>query len=382
MIARYLIEARTSAGVRLDMFTDYKELHFTRVLNDIGIARIVIQDDHRVINKLEQDSVIVIWRWHPDVQFGIPDPIFAGLYQGVLNKLDARADSTVEIIVPDGNILMQRSINAFKAGVNDRTSFTNAPVVIILSNLLTYNIKTGDPGVRLIDPVTGGGTNRIGLSSFPTGDSISYSGAYKNILTEVQALCDRLGLYWRVDFSSAATNEFSLAFFFGFYAADKALFDVQRANLINSEFDARNVDEVTKVLVLGQGEGSNRVTQVRTGTRYSLFNHIETVINASEISSTSELQALGDIRLRQGRFLPKYRFEAVQAPGTRWGVDYSLGDIIATRWNNTTILQIIHQLSVSVTAEGETVSIGLKAVEQPEVSDSVKITESVSVVRI
>jgi len=175
MTARYYVEITTTAGSRIDLFNDYRELEFTRILNDIGIGKIVVPANHRIINKLELDSVIVVWRWHPDANSGNGERVFGGLFQGIVNKIDSHGNSTAEIIFPDGNILLQRAVNAFKADIVSRTNFNQAANDVI-QNLLIYNSSAGEPGVRLIDPIGGGGVVRLFVSSIPVLPTIQYTG--------------------------------------------------------------------------------------------------------------------------------------------------------------------------------------------------------------
>jgi hypothetical protein len=90
-------------------------------------------------------------------------------------------------------------------------------------------------------------------------------------------------------------------------------------------------DEVNSIIVLGQGDGVNRATTVRSdplAMGASPWNMIEKTHDARDLTVVSSLAQEGDAQLAALRATRHISFRNIESTGTRYGRDYAVGDLV------------------------------------------------------
>jgi hypothetical protein len=117
------------------------------------------------------------------------------------------------------------------------------------------------------------------------------------------------------------------------------------------------IDERTVACVWGQGEDLTRDYVTRTGANYAAGNDLEMFINASDVEkgNTDGLNDRGDQKLRDTEAVRSFRFNALQAPATLYGVHYFLGDLVTVvdSRNGNTFVQKAAATSQTLDPDGE-----------------------------
>lgn len=381
MISKYYVEVRQIDGTRFGLFNNYLQLSYVRILDEIGIAKILLKGDHPILPDLADQCAFIIWRWNPTVD---PDPVveFAGVFQGIIYKQDSNGSSLAELIIPDGNILLRKAINAYYGNVANFSKFTLATISTIINTLIQANFGIIGAGVRLIYPTFADGGN-VGVTGFwPSSPTYSYNNEFKNVLTEIQGLVKLVDAHWYMSITSAEVSLFQLIPVSGGLVGNPTILDYQRSNLIRSELDLRRTNEITKVLVGGQGVVGDRQTVVRTSPTHNSQRQAELFVNADNISTTAELNDIGDRTLEEYKFIPNFTFSTLQVPGTLYGLDYNLGSVLRVFSGEISLVQRVTEVTVTITPEREEINLGLANISQPNVGEIITITETVTVVRI
>lgn len=363
---RYYLKTAPPEDGTNQVIDKFVSLSYTRRLNEVGFATVTLPRDHPAVSNLTLDSIALIFRGQPhdtvDVAY-YQD--FAGIWRGNIFSTDRNGKQTVTLYIPDTMSLLAREIIAFKAGVANRSLWSSKTVSQIWSDVLTYNFTVVD--VQRILPFTSlSGVPRLSFDSAPTGPTIDYAAAYKNVLNVLQELADIGDFY----FIASSVGAFSVTI--GDYQNVRLLvnsgtdrsatvtFAIERANVLNVDLDQRRLNEPTKMLVGGLGEGTTRTVNVRTSAEYTTINHTEMFIDARDLATSAALDAKGDAKLAETAYKPRFTFRASQAPGSYYGRDYFLGDLVYALYEGQGFTQRIVGVTVAVDEDGrETIELDL-----------------------
>lgn len=115
--------------------------------------------------------------------------------------------------------------------------------------------------------------------------------------------------------------------------------------------------EVTAAYVLGDGFGATRERL----WRYSLidaqydspWNRVEVLVESSQDSHTADLMAQGDAAVTHFQSYVAFELEALPVPGSLYGADWDLGDLVTVRWDDTNYPGRVVQVRVVVDGTGE-----------------------------
>lgn len=125
----------------------------------------------------------------------------------------------------------------------------------------------------------------------------------------------------------------------GVFSAGKSAFyfSIERGNLEGPSYEYDTFAEKNVAYVGGQGEKLDRETVERENTDFSkksVWARKETFVDARDIDfgNSVELNHRGDEEL--GNSMPEKRFVAnfLDAPGSRYGIDWDFGDIITANY--------------------------------------------------
>ncbi len=358
---RYFLEtAPPDAGIDR-VIDNFISLSYTKRLNEPGFATVVLPRAHAAASNLDLDSVVLFFRGQPHDAVGVSYyQDFDGIWRGNIRETTTSGRKTVTLYIPGSLSLIAREIVAFKAGVANRSTWSSKTVAQIWSDVLTYNFIAPDVQ-RLLDftNLATGTVDRVAFDAAPTGPTIDYSAPYKNCLSVLQELADigDFRFYARsIPSFGGSISDFQKVYVEVNPGTDRSAtvtFALGRANVVSVDLDERRINEPTKMIVGGQGDGTSRTVNVRTSSEYDEINHSEMFIDARDLATSAALDAKGDAKLAETAYKPRFTFRASQAPGSYYGRDYFLGDLVYALYEDTGFTQRIVGVTVAVGEDGK-----------------------------
>jgi len=196
------------------------------------------------------------------------------------------------------------------------------------------------------------------------GNAIALARSYKNLLSVCQEIAEIGGGDFSFVGSGPATFQFRWhAGQLGTDRRAEVRFALSYGNMGEPQLTARHASEANAVLVAGQGEGAERVTTWRTDATLiaaSPWGRREEFVDARDASVTSILEARGDARLEERRPVRGLTFKVLQTPGTVYGRDYFLGDLVRGEYAGVVADQKIEGLVFTVDDRQERLEVTLR----------------------
>lgn len=333
MSASYKLRLHSAAGALVAEVTDFWELSYTKRVNTPGMLRFKLSADHAAVALLEHKSQVEVHRRNQDL--GIDWYCdFPGLY---LDQHHAYTDRGVFTANCPGLMwFLGTRIVGWYAGTANRSAFTSDPAETIMKTLVDYN--------ACANATTGNGRQRDGAitglsiqTDGANGNTLDWNCAWKNLLTELQALALVGG--GDFDLVKTAAQAWQFRWYTGQRGTDRSatvIFAMGRGNLASPYYRYNRIGEKTAAIVGGQGEGSARDIVVRTGADYSAGNDVEVFVQATNRSTTAGYNAAGDKRLDELRARDAFGFDVVQTEACLYGDvsaggHYELGDLVTAR---------------------------------------------------
>ena len=149
-------------------------------------------------------------------------------------------------------------------------------------------------------------------------------------------------------------------------------FSMENENIKEPNFSVDRLDEVTAVWVRGNGKGaSQKVVGVEDSTRVnaSRWNRVEKSLNASNATTTAELQDAGEAELGKGIPKEELTVTLLNTPGSSsvprslYGIDWDLGDLVRVNYAARQFEAEIAAIYVSVDENGEEEITGRSVVQ-------------------
>lgn len=357
--SRYYLKFADPSGQVFDVVDNFITFSYSKRLNDVGAMTIQMAGDYDGMADLSTDNIVTVQREKSKDVFVTQYALdFGGVYRGSVSSTDRDGRDIITLYVADGMSFLARTIVAFKVGITDRSVWTNKKTDQVLKDLIAYNLNLSD--VNRLLPLQPGASFSTSSYTPASAVNIDYNAAYKNLLTAMQEVAAIAGDYWYLEKATGENDLFNWKCNFGTDRTSTMLFDLNRANMLDTSLDKRRLLEPTKALVAGQGEGSARATAVRTSANYGSANHTENFVDARDATTTAQLEARGDARLAETEYKPKFIFRASQSPGSQYGQDYGLGDLIKARYNGEIFTQRIVGVTVAVEESGrETIELDI-----------------------
>lgn len=140
-------------------------------------------------------------------------------------------------------------------------------------------------------------------------------------------------------------------------AADPLTLAVELGNMTNVYVTTPRTDEITSVLVLGEGEGVDRVTTEVQGASLgdSPWNLIEVDRDARTEETVDGLTAVGNQVVADSAPRIQFAFDIVETPSTVYGRDFVLGDLLTARYGSTTVGVKVEKVNLNVAQGRETI---------------------------
>jgi hypothetical protein len=146
----------------------------------------------------------------------------------------------------------------------------------------------------------------------------------------------------------------------------EVVFALNYGNMGNPQLRRNRLNEKTVAIVGGQGLEEDRDFVVRTGTNYNAtYNSKEVFYPATQYTTTAGLEAAGDIRLEELRAKDDLTWDVIQTPGSLYGVNYFLGDLVTGYFEGITATKQISSVTVTFAPgsdRAETISVETRTV--------------------
>ncbi len=335
----------------------FQSISCVQQVNAPGLLVFALNGDHEIIDSLAQDWQINLWRrneaesiaWYTE---------FEGLFRDEVRSTDENGLTTFQAICPGNLDLLARSIVAYPAGTDERSSFSADPAETVLKNLVTYNATTagttGDGRDRNVDAW---GAFVSVEADGAGGNTITRSYARRNLLTALQDVAAIAGGDFELDKTGDRAWEFK--WHSGQLGTDRSAsitFALQWGNMGTPTLVRNRINEGTVVIVGGQGEEADRTIVTRTGTNYqATTNSREVFVNASQHTTAAGLNSAGDKRLDEMEARDNITFEVIQVSDFLYGADYFLGDLITSYFQGVTATQQISGVTLDVNPSNPTI---------------------------
>lgn len=366
-LAIYRIDIYDDAGIKHGSLTGtgsggeerrsgFLSFSCTRRVNAAGLLIFTLRGDHPLLSSMSDKWQFELWR-KPIGQVWTRE--FVGIFRGGQWRYD---DKSNIIIYCYGllSLLSMRIIN-YAANTVSRTVFTAVdPAETISKSLVTYNITS--------DATTANGRKRDGTNWPATQITVEADGGGGNLqpwycfgsvlLESLQKLSQVGG--GDFDLVKTSPTAYQFRWYAGQIGTDRSFsikFSVSLGNMGSPEVDMSWENEKTVACVWGQGDDAMRDYVTRTGSNYAADNDIEMFINASDvpIGDTYGLNTRGDQKLEEYRAKRLFRFNALQAPTTLYGIHYFLGDLVTVLdpLNGAEYIQKVSAITLTWASDGK-----------------------------
>lgn len=339
-----------TTGANSYVIGDYVELAYTQKGNDVGSAVVTVRGNHAALAGLALDDPVAMWMSNDDPTWAYTARVdWRGFYRGAYRRWLEDGQEVVDLFFWHEMELLQRAINAYKAGVAGYSVWSATATDQIMTDLVNNNFS-GAAGSRITTA-----TSKVVSGSIitPFGSTVDFAAAYRNVLAALQDLATIDGSVFTVapTFGGWSFQVYPLTI--GTDRRAYVLFDVRSENMVTAELDDQKVRS-TVAIVAGQGEEAARtVVTVTSADRAIGTNNLETYLDARHLTTSGALTAYGNAHLEDNRNRQIVRFQPLQKVALAYGKHYYHGDVVAVRFGGTTKVQRIQETTVQVRG-GET----------------------------
>lgn len=358
MAPQYVVQVYTSTGTLQATVVDYLALKIQRIVNGIDGLTISLGGTSPSAQYISYGAIIEVYR--SDTAAGIASyREFAGVIRDITQTI---TDQTIYQVVAVGwNALLADRQVAYYAGVANRTQFTAQPSETILKTLWNYNVSTSATTAngRFLD---GRLTGASAATSGGAGTSQSISVAQLNLLVAMQRVQLGAGGDFAVVYTAPATWAFT--WYTGQLGTDRTasvIFSVATGTIGKLVVRTARIDDVTAVIVAGQGEGNARAIVTRPASLPTGLDLREGYVDARNQKTTAEYQQVGTALITQyERQRTTVAASVLQSDALRYGREYFFGDLVSVYTGSATVTRKISSIELSVSTEGaESINVGL-----------------------
>jgi len=351
MTATWQIRLKNMAGALVAIIDDYESLSLLRRVNGMGAYALRMNGNDEKCGLFELDGQIEFWR--RDAANGIDwYKEFEAFHRTPAWHFSPEDKLVFESTGPGYAELLARRVVQDKTGTAEATKAGVAETIV----KAFVNEQCG-PGA--------GARAQAGLAiqaDAATGNVIRLARPFRYVLEVAQEAADIGGGDFAVVGTGAATFEFR--WYDGQLGTDRSstvIFALERGNMAEPELCVDRLNEVTAVLVGGQGSESDRETLWRTDAARiaeSTWNRREQFINDSNEPVIAGLQDKGDVALEAGRPKNPLTFKPLQTPACLYGLHYFLGDLVMARFLTVETKKKMVEVRFTIDANGERCDIG------------------------
>lgn len=208
-------------------------------------------------------------------------------------------------------------------------------------------------------------------ASLGLGSTWSGGKAWNNLLSTIREIGEASSVDFDVVKLTNTTFEFRMYYpqlgtdrSEGAVGVAPVIFSPEFGNMVDPSHTIPRTDEVTSVLVLGEGEGLARATAHRTSAAIndSPWNRIELDRDARNVSTVSSYNSVGDELLSEHAARDQFSFQTIQTPSSVYGRDYFLGDIATGAFRTLRADVKIERVSINVRDGREEIKVGIESI--------------------
>ena len=350
MAAIWQIRFKDTSGGLVAYIHAFMSFVARRVVNGVGLYSLRLSGDDPKCALFDLDGQIEFWRAND--AYGIDWRLeFEGFHRAADWRLREDGTKVYESAGPDYNDLLMRRIIASAAASAGAEKDGLAETVI----------------KGFVDEQCGPGAGARALAGLSieadgaTGNTVRLARPYRNVVAVCQEITRIGGGDYAVVGTGAATYEFR--WYLGQLGTDRSLdvtFAPEWGNMGTPRLTIPRHQEISAVLVGGQGDGAARTTVWRTDAARiaeSPWNRRELFLDQRQESDPNGLDSAGDRALEEGKARAELTFEVLQTPGCLYGRDYFLGDLVTARFEDYTATQKIDQVTFTVNKGGEKIAV-------------------------
>lgn len=357
--ARYVVRLfSNSTGGLLAIFDDWRFLQVERYLNSYDIITFAIDANDPRVSLFTLDTLIEVWRridrvgaqWYRES---------VSLHRTPQNQL-TEDQHAIFTSYSRGlvDLLRRRSLGYY---ANTVFTLKSGPGETVIKQFVNENagpIALNSNG-RVVDGVTPGLTVE---ASAGLGTIWSGARSWQGLLEVIQ----EVSLLTSVDFTVERVGNTGLAFLFrtnypqlGSNRSASLAFSPTIGNMVAPSYTLSRTEEVTRVIVLGQGQEDARRIVIRDALAItdSPWNNIEVTADARNQTELAGLNAVGDTQLLKSKAQESFTFNVLQVATAQYGADYFLGDKITAGFGNISTVKKIVSVKINVAEGRETIAI-------------------------
>ncbi len=363
----YLLHPAT--GYILANLSGFLSLEYAKRTNFVGSFKITLRGSFDV-SLATLDSRLVVYRQPSGYARSLD---FAGFVRGV-RQFRSNEVQQVELLGVDYNELLIRRIIAYGAGSAEADKAGTADDIMkeyfdenFLGSATDANRDLSDYGISMAALTTGGA-------------AVEITASWENVMDTFQAISDasraviaNMVYFGMVPLVGGYDMEFrtkpgqwGMDHRFPDGADGAVWFALERGNLKDPTYLSDSFDELTYAYAGGEGTGINReIVEVTDTDRVgaSLFNRREAFYNGSG-DETDELVDGGYSKMEEGPSTRTFSSEAVQTPGSLYGVHYHLGDRVTATYRSITFDPHVAAVSIKVDPTSETIECAFEETVQ------------------
>lgn len=367
MAATYEIWIMDHIGNILDVIDDWILVRYVRALNAIGMLSLILDGNYN-ISFLKVDGRIVIWR-NVDGKSYI-DTDTAWLIRTITRRLEPNGTETIIANAVSANEILSRRIVAEDSdtGQADKSDLADDMMKEIVAECLGTSASTG----RDIS------TYLSIESDTSQGPTVSKEFARRNVfdvLLEISETTVQAGSPVYFDIFAPTHNTLEFRTYRDLRGVDHSFPDglnpvilsPDRGNLADIVREYNYQAEVTYVYCGGQGIGEVQEIQTASSSdriNVSVFNRREVFINATMSSGSAAVLDDTSIALRAGRPKRTFQGQLLDAPGTKYGVNWGFGDKVTAEFKGESLDCTVDGIEVFFQQGRETIRASLRVVEE------------------
>lgn len=363
MAHAYQVRLYDTSGVQVAVFDDWNSLYFHKRVSDFGYHTFSISGEDPRVSLFTTDAFIEVLRRDEDIPWYRE---YLAFHRTGVHQVTDRGRELFSSYGRGMEDLLHRREVLWRAGTLFSGSFPyGAPADDAMKEFVRFNaasLATVAQG-RIVDGVTTGLTVAANTGAAPAWNG---DRSFKNLLDVVQEIGEAKSVDFDVAWTGGQNTLFSTYYprfgtdRTGAGAAAPVVFSLEHANMSQPYLTESRTEEITAVYVLGQGEGVDRVVVERTNAgeiAISPWNRIEYAHDARSETSVAALNEIGDAHLLEHTVDKHLSFQVVPSPGTIYGRDYFVGDLVLGRFKGVTESRKITSVEITVSDGKENIRI-------------------------
>jgi hypothetical protein len=323
------------------IFDSWNSIYYNKRVNDFGYHTISIDGQDSRKELFGDDCFIQVLRSHPELGIDWYEEYLA-FHRSEQDQVTDRGDFIFSSFGRGMEDLLHRRAVLYPSGTGGTDKA--GPADDVMKNIVRENVGANAliANARIRDGVTLGFSVAPNLSQAPNWEG---AFAFRNVLEVLQDIVKAVQFDFSVVWLGGQSFEFRTHYprigsdRSGAGTAPATVFALDRANMLSPYATRSRTEEVNVVIVLGQGEETNREFVVREDTAARLispWNTVEKTHDARNTDTVAGLQAVGDAQLKEQAATRHISFQVIESEATLYGRDFFLGDLILANFSGLT----------------------------------------------